>query len=379
MTNKLYYQDSHLQIFQSRVTQCTPFDGGYQIVLDQTAFFPTGGGQAADRGTLNEVPVLDVREAEDAVIHCTDVPIPVGTEVSGRIDWDTRFQRMQQHTGEHIVSGQINKLYGYDNAGFHMGGHTVTLDFSGVLTWEEAKQIEHLANVGVMKNIAVSTGFPTPEELDRMQYRSKLDLTENVRIVSIEGYDTCACCALHVSFTGEIGLIKLLDCTPHRGGVRINMICGYRALEDYCSKFEQVAEISRMLSSKQDEVAAAVGKLQRQLVEARDKAFLMGRNYAMAKVEGLAFTFGNILLFEPDLDSLILREMVNVGLGRCEGICAAFAGEDGNYRYVLGSRSQNLQVIGKDFNRALNGRGGGTAEMIQGSVSCTRVEIEAFF
>ena len=379
MTIKLYDLDSHLKTFQGHVTACHAVNGQYHIILDQTAFFPSGGGQAADAGTLNDQPVLGVSEQDGTVIHYTKELISVGTEVVGQIDWDTRFRRMQQHSGEHIVSGLIHQVYGYDNIGFHMGSHAVTVDYNGKITWEELKQIEYRANEAVMSNIAVIARYPAPEELSGMEYRSKLDLTENVRIVSIEGYDICACCAPHVSYTGEIGLIKFLDCMPHKGGVRINMICGFRALEDSINKYEQLTEISRMLSAKTDEAASFVEKLLHQLEEAKQGLAAMGRRYAQARMEAISPAQRNLLLFEPDLDPVTLREMVNVGMERCEGICAVFSGEDGGYRYVMGSKSANLQAMTKEINQALHGRGGGTTGMIQGSVQCTRHDIEGYF
>ena len=379
MTIKLYDVDSHIHSFSAHVLACHPLDGKYQIILDETAFFPGGGGQAADTGVLNEIPVINTCEQDQTIIHCTDTPIQVGTKVLGAIDWDKRFRRMQHHSGEHVVSGIVNQLYGYDNVGFHMGNNVVTMDYNGSFTPEDLKRIEYLANEAVVKNVAVIVRYPKSEELVTMNYRSKLDLTENVRIVTVKGYDTCACCAPHVSQTGEIGPIKLMDCTPHRGGVRITMVCGFAALEDYVQKFEQITAISRLLSAKQNEAYLAVIKLQDQLGEANQKLAIMSQKLVMAKMEGITNTKGNLLLFEPELDIAALREMVNMGMLRCGGICAAFSGEEGFYRYVIGSQSVNLQAMTKEMNQALHGRGGGSESMIQGSAQCTRAEIEAYF
>lgn len=379
MTKKLYDLDSHLQSFQGRVLACKEQDGTYGIVLDQTAFFPPGGGQAADTGTLHGIPVMDVSEQEQCIVHWLMAPIAVGTEVIGLIDWDTRFRRMQNHSGEHIVSGLIHQLYGYDNVGFHMGSQAITIDYNGVLTAEEVKRIERLANEAVVKNVAVSARYPSPEELEGMTYRSKLALTENIRIVSIEGYDICACCAPHVSHTGEIGLIKLLDCSPHKKGVRINMLCGYPALEDYQKKFEQVLAISKRLSSKPDGVSAAVEQLLRSYEEAKQALSSAYRELAQAKIQAIPQTEGNLILFEEGWDPATLRDLVNAGMQRCSGICAAFSEEEGAYRYVLGSNCVDVSALGKEMNQALHGRGGGSASMIQGSVQSTKGEIEAFF
>jgi alanyl-tRNA synthetase len=212
-----------------------------------------------------------------------------------------------------------------------------------------------------------------------MNYRSKLELTQNVRIVSVKGYDICACCAPHVSNTGEIGLIKLLDCTPNKGGVRINMLCGYSALEDYNNKFEQVAAVSRLLSAKQNEVSFAVEKLQKNFEDVKQKLALVSQRLIQVKMQNITRTEGHLVIFEPEEDIVNLREMVNTGMQLCGGICAAFSGEDGCYRYVIGSTVVDLLEITREINRALNGRGGGVASMIQGSANCTRHEIEEFF
>jgi len=379
MTKKLYDLDSHLQSFQGRVLACKEQDGTYGIVLDQTAFFPPGGGQAADTGTLHGIPVMDVSEQEQCIVHWLMAPIAVGTEVIGLIDWDTRFRRMQNHSGEHIVSGLIHQLYGYDNVGFHMGSQAITIDYNGVLTAEDVKRIERLANEAVVKNVAVSARYPSPEEMEGMTYRSKLALTENIRIVSIEGYDICACCAPHVSHTGEIGLIKLLDCSPHKKGVRINMLCGYSALEDYQKKFEQVLAISKRLSSKPDGVSAAVEQLLRSYEETKQALSSAYRELAQAKIQAIPQTEGNLILFEEGWDPATLRDLVNAGMQRCSGICAAFSEEEGAYRYVLGSNCVDVSALGREMNQVLHGRGGGSASMIQGSVQSTKGEIEAFF
>jgi alanyl-tRNA synthetase len=379
MTIKLYDLDSHLREFEGLVMACYSVGEYYHIVLDQTAFFPTGGGQPADTGTLDNIPVLDVSETSQGIIHCTNMPIAVGAVVLGNIDWNQRFRRMQNHSGEHIVSGLINQLYGYDNVGFHMGSKTVTIDYNGILTREDFMRIEYLANEAVVKNIAVAAYYPTPEELSAMNYRSKLELTENVRIVAVEGYDTCACCAPHVSNTGEIGLIKLLDLIQYKGGVRINMLCGFSALDDYNGKFEQVAAISRMLSSKQDKISSAVEKLQNDMDEVKQKFTSLNQKLAQAKMQTIVKTTGNLVIFESEIDTVTLREMVNMGMQFCGSICAAFSGEDGCYRYIIGSTSVDLKARAKEINRSLNGRGGGSTNMIQGCVYCTKKEIETYF
>ena len=233
MTRKLYDENSHLSSFDAAVRSCVPVHDLWQIVLDQTAFFPEGGGQGADTGMLNAARVLDVQEMGGEIVHITDTPLTPGEMVHGKLDWEKRFRRMQEHSGEHIISGLVHKLYGYRNVGFHLGDETVTMDYDGELTREQLSELEWLANEAVWKNVPITAVYPPEDVLQTIEYRSKLELTENVRIVTIEGYDVCACCAPHVSHTGEIGAIKIIDSMRHRGGVRLTILCGVDALRQY--------------------------------------------------------------------------------------------------------------------------------------------------
>ena len=251
MTTKLYDQDSHCRTFSAQVFSCTPVQGGqWHIVLDQTAFFPEGGGQPGDQGTLDTVRVLDTRERGDAIVHITDGPLTPGTSVTGELDWALRFARMQCHSGEHVLSGLAHSLYGCTNVGFHMGEDQVILDFDKELTPQQLTVLEDRANQIITENRPVTARYPAPEELAALDYRSKLDLTEQVRIVTIAGCDVCACCAPHVTCTGEIGLVKLVDAMRHRGGIRLWMVAGRLALADYQRKQTNIAAISWRKSPK---------------------------------------------------------------------------------------------------------------------------------
>lgn len=379
MTEKLYYIDSHMKSFTARVLACTQGKKDWEVELDRTAFFPEGGGQQADTGTLGSVRVLDVREKQVRVIHHTDGPLEPGTEVAGEIDWPQRFQRMQNHSGEHIVSGTIHRLFGYDNVGFHMKPGEVTIDFDGELDDEQIRQVERLANEAVWRNLTVRAEFPSPEELAGLNYRSKLELTENVRIVTIDGVDVCACCAPHVSRTGEIGCIKILSHMRHRGGVRMTMVCGGEALEDYGRKGEVLQDISAMLSVKQLEAAAAVEKLKNELAELKFQVVKAARERAMETLKTLEPTQGNICLFQPGLDMESLRTLVNGALPLCGGICAGFTGGDGKWQYIMASQKVDLRAESKKINAALQGKGGGSPQMIQGSLAASEEEIRRYF
>lgn len=381
MTTKLYDLDSHCRVFSAQVLSCSPAEGGkWHITLDQTAFFPEGGGQPADQGTLGGVHVLDAREKGEAIVHITDGPLSPGETVTGELDWALRFRRMQCHSGEHVISGLAHSLYGCTNVGFHMGENEVILDFDKELTPQQLSHIEDLANQIITENRPVTAQYPAPEVLAALDYRSKLDLTENVRIVTVEGCDVCACCAPHVNFTGEIGLVKLLDSMRHRGGIRLWMAAGRLALEDYRVKQENVAAISAALSVKQPQAAQGVARLKNEL-QSVTLALKEARQALMAeKAKALPETEGNLCLFEADLDAGSLRTLANAGMEKCGGICAVFTGSDqAGYRYVMGSRTVDLRAKAKELNQALGGKGGGQPTMIQGSATASRAAIEAYF
>lgn len=378
MTEKLFYQDSHRSTFTAIVQEVRPSGNGYEIILDRTAFFPEGGGQSSDTGSLGGVSVSDVQEIDGKIIHYTDGPLVEGTEVEGCIDWTERFSKMQQHTGEHIVSGLIHKIYGYHNVGFHLGTDSVTLDFNGVVPKEKLHEIEQLANEAVAKNLPVQVLYPTDEELSKISYRSKIEIEGQVRIVVIDGYDVCACCAPHVKQTGEIGLIKLVGMQNYKGGVRISMLCGFRALEDYYQKEKNNREIAVMLSAKEYETAVEVERLQEELAMKKAKIAELEQKFLEQKVETLD-VFGEIVCLFEETDPVMTREMVNLLLKKGAKMAAVFSGnEREGYRYVLGSRSLDVRKNGKLLNEAFHGRGGGKPEMVQGTVQGKREEIEAF-
>lgn len=379
MTEKLYDMDSHLKVFTARVLSCTADGERFAVTLDRTAFFPESGGQYADTGTLGSVRVLDVQEVSDELVHYTDGPLPVGETVTGELDWLQRFRRMQNHTGEHILSGLVFRKYGYQNVGFHLADGDVTVDFDGELTRVQLDELETLCNLAIAENVPVNCSYPEPEVLKTLEYRSKLDLTENVRIVEIEGYDRCACCAPHVSRTGEVGSLKILDFMRHRGGIRLHMLCGLDAMEDSRRRYQATLEISGLLSVPQLETPEAVRRTLRDLEDGKQQFAEARRSVLAMKAAALPETAGNLCIFEEALDNLSLRELVNAGMEKCSGICAAFSGRDGDWKYILGSRTVDLRAKSKELNAAMQGRGGGKPEMIQGSCTALRSELEALF
>ena len=376
MTEKLFYQDSHLAEFEAEVLSCEPMtpdilpgcSGGFAAELDRTAFFPEGGGQYADTGVLGGIRVMDVQEKDGRILHLLESPLEPGTCVKGCIDWEERFMKMQQHSGEHIVSGLVHSTFGYNNVGFHLGSEDCTMDFDGELTKEQLVQIEQEANRAVWKNLEIQTLYPSEEELAGMEYRSKIEIEGQVRIIVIPGYDVCACCAPHVSRTGEIGLIKLTHVQRYKGGARVTMLCGGRALQDYETKQEQAGQISALLCAKENEIAEAVRHLRDEADSLKYELGEKEKKLIAAKAEMIPMDGGPVCVFTEDIAGDSMRLLMNLVLEAGHSVCAVFHGNDSEgYRYVIGSRTQNMRELVKEFNAVFDGRGGGKPEMVQGT------------
>ena len=379
MTEKLYYSDGHLSRFTARVTSCEKEDGVWAVKLDRSAFFPGGGGQEADEGVLSDMKLLGLREEGEDIVHLTPAPLEPGALVEGRIDWPLRFSRMQGHSGEHVLSGTVHRLFGYDNVGFHMGEEAITIDFSGELSREDLSRAELEANRAIWRDVPVRTLLPTPGELAAMDYRSKKELTGQVRIVEIEGVDLCACCAPHVSHSGEVGLLKIIDSMRHRGGTRLTLLCGEAALLDYEALHENNAAVSAALSAKRLETGGAIARVMAEQEERRAELTKLKRELLQLKAAALRPTEGSICIFESDIDMITLRELVNAGSELAGKVCAGFAGTDGDYKYIIGSRTVPLRARAKEINAAIDGRGGGSDAMIQGTSRARREDIERYF
>ena len=379
MTEKLYYIDSHLWQFDAVVTGCEETKGGFAVTLDRTAFFPEGGGQLADTGSIGEARVLDVHEKEGRILHYTDRPLPVGERFACAVDAEQRYRRMQNHSGEHIVSGLVYREHGFDNVGFHMGPDCMTMDYSGELSWEQLMRIEGLANEAVRADLPLKIWFPPEEELASLFYRSKLELTENVRIVEIPGIDRCACCAPHVERTGEVGLIKILSAERHRGGVRITALCGMDAYGLAARQQESVTAISGLLSVPRDAIVSGVERLLELQTAQKERIAALSLELVRLRAESARETEGNLVLFDSVLDEVAQRELVNLLMEKC-AVAAVFSGSDGEgWRYVIGSRSADLRKNSRAINAGIQGRGGGSPRMIQGRAAADSETIRAFF
>ena len=395
-TTRLFDQNSHLYTFTAAVlsAEVGKEPDTLSVVLDATAFFPEGGGQYPDKGVLAGCPVTDVQEKNGVITHTVSLshlngephPFAVGASVQGELDAATRFARMQNHSGEHIISGIVHRLYGYKNVGFHLGDGDVTLDFNGVLTRDQLDAIEEEANAIVAANLPVKAYYPDPAELSTLTYRAKLDLTEGVRIVRIgtaeDPKDLCACCAPHVDYTGEIGLIKLLDFIHYKGGVRIHMLCGSWALADYRRRYTAVATMAAAMSVKQEEVTVGFDRLRAEVEEKKQTISALRAKLEAHTLAAITPTEGSLCLFDEGMDALEMRRLLNAAAGKCGRLCGVFSGNDeSGYRYVIGrgDASIDLKKMVKEINTALSAKGGGSSEMLQGSCTATRAVIEAVF
>ena len=375
-TEKLFYNSAYIKEFTAMVLDCQPVDRGYEIVLDKTVFFPEEGGQRGDVGYIGAAQVIDTVERNGIIYHITDISLKSGDTVPCHIDFDLRYVRMQNHTGEHLICGIIHKLYGFENVGFHLGDGYMTFDVSGILTQNQINEVELLANKAVWENRDIKTYFPSENELQALEYRSKSEIYDNIRIVEIDGYDICACCAPHVDKTGEIGLIKVTDFMKYKGGTRIFAICGLYALNDYCKRIEIAKNISIKLSSPQDQIDTEVHKLCDDIISQKQEISALRSRIADMITSSLKETDGNIIIFE-ELDANQMRRIVNEGMMICGGICAVFSGNDiEGYRYIIGSKTIDLGRFSRTINESINGRGGGKGTMIQGSASAIESKIK---
>ena len=377
---RLYYESSYIKNFTASVTGCRERkDGRWEITLDQTAFFPEGGGQPWDTGTLGGADVLEVHERDGEVIHYTDRPLEAGSQVEGCLDWERRFDHMQGHSGEHILTGCIHRRFGYDNVGFHMGSEEITIDFNGLLTWEELDEMEREANEAIYRNLPVQILTPSPEELENMEYRSKKELSGQVRITVIPGVDVCACCGTHVEHTGEVGLIKVLGMIHYKGGVRISLLCGRKALLHTAKRQKQIASLSVLLAAKQDEVPAAVERLKAEKEKLEMELSRMRQAQTEAKAAALPERSGGLAVFE-EMDPVQLRRYCTLLYEGGKGdIVLACARRGDGCLYVLGSSKRDMRSFSKKLNGLLRGKDGGSSLMAQGTFQAEEEEIRQTF
>lgn len=380
MTRKLYDENSYATEFDAVVIKCEKADNGYKIELDQTLFFPEEGGQSSDVGTIGSANITLAEISAGAIYHISDVPLCEGETVHGKIDFAHRFRNMQNHSGEHIICGIAHSIFGYDNVGFHLGDDIVTMDLSGELTDDDIALLEQKANEAVVANHEVSAWYPSAEEIKMLDYRSKLDITENVRLVKIGDVDLCACCAPHVKRTGEIGIVKILDAMRHRGGMRLSILCGFDALRDYQRRHKEILCISNLLSVKQNECADGVKKLLSDMANLKAELWEKSKQLVLSQIDGIEETQKAICLFCTDANSDCLRLAANKLKDKTSSLAVALSGTDEEgYSFVMAIDEGEISQMVKEATSVLNGRGGGKGTMASGRFGATKEEIEAYF
>ena len=377
MTEKLYEKDAYIKEFTATVIDCISADNAFKIILDKTAFFPEGGGQASDMGVLDETEIFDVQIEDKTIYHYAKEPIKVGSEIIGKIFFERRFFFMQNHTGEHIVSGIAHRYFGVNNVGFHLSEDFVTVDFDKELSREQLNIVEYLANQTVWQNLPVRAYFPTDDKLKDTMYRSKKEIDGAVRLVEIKDTDICACCAPHVKNTGEIGIIKLLDTEKMRGGIRIILKCGNFALQDYKNKYQNVSQISTLLSAKQENACEAVKKLEEKCTIANQKITELKKKIADMAVSAASQNDTCIFVDGCDVKELqLLADKLHKKFG---GIRAVFSENTGNFSFAICAEDDELQELFAKFKSQFTVRGGGRGGMVQGTVEATSESINLFF
>ena len=383
MTEKLYYLDAYLDEFSCKVVGLYSDERYIYIETDKTAFFPEGGGQTSDRGWLNNTYVENVQIVDGKILHFVEnneenvKKLQNSTVLQGKIDIKKRFSNMQQHSGEHIFSGIVNTLYGYNNVGFHLGSEIVTLDFDGILTEDDICKVEHLVNEAIWKNLEIRILYPTNEELKDISYRSKIEIEGQIRIVEIDGVDVCACCAPHVKRTGEIGIVEVVNFEKYKSGTRVSILCGERALKDIRHKLDENRKVSVITKAKQSETAVAVERLMKEKDRLEFELIGANREILFSKSKGIEQS-ERIIIFDKKLDGKLLTEFTESIKEKANILCACFCGENGFYRYCIASKTIDLSTLVKELNSAFNGKGGGRGEMIQGSLTGDECKIKDF-
>ena len=386
MTKKLYDIDAYAREFDATVLSCeaeSAKEAGvektvYNVVLDQTLFFPEEGGQSPDKGVLGKGNVLDVQIKKDVITHTLDVALETGATVHGEIDWKHRFSNMQQHSGEHIFSGTVHRLYGFHNVGFHLSDNIVSMDFDGVLTDEDVAKVEYLVNEAIVRNLPITISYPNKEELAQLEYRSKIEIEGQVRIVTIGDVDVCACCAPHVRNTGEIGMLKVMSLQNYKGGVRITILCGFRALEAFREKNAVVSGLMNSLTSSQDVLVDRVEKLKASNQDYKYRLAAAKQKLMEIKISQIPAEQEHVILFGQDIENLVMRNTVNELTTKHAGVCGIFVGDEmEGYQFIIGSANVDCTKVAALLREATKAKCGGSKQMIQGSVKAPKALLRA--
>ncbi len=381
-TIKLYDQDSECFGFESKVVSVRPQKEGILIELESTAFFPEAGGQSADSGFLGGFRVKDVMiDEQGRILHLCqkedeDVSIPkAGDVIKGEIDAERRLSFMRHHSGEHLFSGLAHRCFSYDNVGFHLSDHICTMDYNGVLSPEDVAMLERKSNEIILQNRPILSYYPDEATLEKADYRCKGELTPPIRFVEIENADLCACCAPHVRFTGEIGLLKVVEAKAYKGGMRLAIVCGLKAFDELSRRFDTLLSASGLLSSHWSELPLRIRELQEERFTTHQRIISLEQALLEARLAHIPATSSDALLFVEAADEKAAREIINVQMTLREGFCGVFIGKDENYRFILGSRAHDMKKTADQLRQSLGGKCGGSSTMIQGQLPASQEAI----
>lgn len=379
-TLKLYDGDAYATEFTATVSCCTPVTRNnetcFATVLDRTLFFPEEGGQSPDKGEINGIEVKDVQISEDVITHYLTSPVEVGSEVSGRINFKHRYSNMQQHSGEHIFSGLVASIYGFNNVGFHLSDNSVTMDYDGVLTAKDIEILENKVNEAIYKNIDILCEYPSPLVLANTEYRCKKELKGAIRIVTIPGYDCCACCAPHVKKTGEIGILKVIHLQNYKGGVRLHILCGERALAYFRESLDLIDSLTEVLTTGRENLKDNISSMKTEIQSLNTRLASVKQELLLKDISDIPEDAENVTLFKEKTDSFIMRNVLNKLTEKHKGVCSFFSGSDADgWTYFIGSKTADCREIQKKL-ASINARGGGKPEMVSGSVKASEAEIK---
>lgn len=370
MTIKLYDTYPYESEFQATVLSCQQHSQGFDIVLDQTLFFPEEGGQNCDQGTINGIKVKDVQIIDGIIHHYLDEAIK--GKVTGKIDFGYRYSMMQNHSGEHILSGLVHQHYGYNNVGFHLGDHEITTDYDGFLDDDQLKDLEQKANDIIFQNKKIQCFYP--QNVDNFNYRCKKEISEDIRLVEIEDVDLCACCAPHVKSTIEVGLFKIIKAIRYKKGIRIYFLCGKRAVKDYMIKHENSEHISQCLSAPIYRIDEYVDRLLLENQQLKQQLTALKRQMIDQLCQGLSMQEYQIV-FTENLDRSLQQYYVNLLLKQSQKMAGVFVKEQQGYRFMMAS-SADARIYLQELTQHFEIKGGGKQDMVQGRIFATKDEIE---
>ena len=374
---QLYYENPYLKEFTANIIDAKEIDGKFHLILDNTAFFPGGGGQWCDTGKIGNLYVLEVYEKENTIYHVVSTAPSKMTDLKCVIDWNTRIDGMQQHLGQHVLSGSFFNLFNANTFAIHLGADISTVDILGNLTEEQVREAERLANKIIGDNVPVLSFIPSEEELKNIKLRRALPNTdEDIRVVHIKDFDISACCGLHPTSTKDLRLIKIKRFTKHKEGTRIEFLAGNRAVEDTLKKDELFSSICSYLSCNENEALNGIKNLNASLKDANDTNKSLNTLLAKYQVNDLIDNAENIgdykvikQIFDGDMKYV---NTLTSKLVENDNIIALMAVKNSEKANLLFSCSKNIKDIKmnelfKDAIAAIDGRGGGSPFQAQGA------------